>query len=102
MRRRSNFRQRVWLPALAGNEMQGWAPLKEGMVFHGLRHAQETWLIEDDVPHVLRLGRKRKHTDDRYSHVTEAMISRMLAQLQLRWELDGGWSWIMEGKDETW
>ncbi|WP_394617402.1 tyrosine-type recombinase/integrase [Lentzea sp. JNUCC 0626] len=105
LRRRSNFRQRVWLPALAGNEALGWAPLKEGMVFHDLRHTQETWLIEDEVPHVLRLerlGHKRKYTDDRYSHVTAAMIGRMLAQLQLRWELDGGWSWIMEGKDEAW
>ena len=49
-----------------------------------------------------RLGHKRKDVDDGYSHVTEAMIGRMLAQLQLRWELDGGWSWIMEGKDEAW
>lgn len=48
-----------------------------------------------------RLGHKRKEVHDRYSHVTEAMISRMLAQLQLRWELDGGWSWIMEIRDEA-
>jgi len=29
------------------------------------------------------------------------MISRMLEQLQRRWEQDGGWSWIMEGRDEA-
>ncbi|MDX8049944.1 hypothetical protein SK571_11180 [Lentzea sp. BCCO 10_0798] len=49
-----------------------------------------------------RLGHKRRSTDERYSHVTEAMISRMLEQLQRRWEVDGGWSWIMEGPDEAW
>ena len=57
------------------------------MVFHDLRRTQEAWLIEDEVPHVLRLeqvGHERKYTDDRYSHVTEAMIGRMPAQLQLR------------------
>jgi hypothetical protein len=58
-----NFRQRVWLPALAGNEALGWVSLKQGMHFHDLRHTHETWLIEDGVPHVLRLerlGHKRK------------------------------------------
>lgn len=41
----------------------------------------------DDVPRVLRLerpGHKRGSTDERYSHVTAAMISRMLEQLQRR------------------
>ncbi|WP_330274988.1 site-specific integrase [Lentzea sp. NBC_00516] len=105
LQRRANFRARAWLPAVSGNEALGWAPLKEGMVFHDLRHTQETWLIEDDVPRVLRLerlGHRRSSTDDRYSHVTEAMISRMLEQLQRRWEVDGGWSWILEGPDEAW
>lgn len=63
------------------------------MVFHDLRHTQETWLVEDEVPRVLRLerlGHKRSSTDERYSPVPEAMISRMLEQLQRRWEADGG------------
>lgn len=105
LQRRANFRVRAWLPAVSGNEALGWAPLKEGMVFHDLRHTQETWLIEDDVPRVLRLerlGHRRSSTDDRYSHVTEGMISRMLGQLQRRWEVDGGWSWTMEAPDEAW
>ncbi|PWK86378.1 phage integrase family protein [Lentzea atacamensis] len=74
------------------------------MHFHDLRHTHETWLIEDGVPRVLRferLGHKRRDVHDNYSHVTEAMIGRMLEQLQRRWELDGGWSRIMEGMPEA-
>ncbi|PKW19196.1 tyrosine-type recombinase/integrase [Saccharopolyspora spinosa] len=41
LRRRSNFRRRVWLPALAGDEEQGWAPLNQEMHFHDLRHRHE-------------------------------------------------------------
>ncbi|MEU0469157.1 tyrosine-type recombinase/integrase [Amycolatopsis sp. NPDC006131] len=96
LHRRSNFRRRVWLPALAGDEDRGWAPLNQGMHFHDLRHTHETWLIEDGVPRILRLvrlGHKRKDTDDLYSHVTDVMVESMLAALQRRWELDGGWTW---------
>lgn len=96
LHRRSNFRRRVWLPALAGDESRGWAPLNQGMHFHDLRHTHETWLIEDGVPRILRLvrlGHKRKDTDDLYSHVTDVMVESMLAALQRRWELDGGWTW---------
>ncbi|GAA3887172.1 hypothetical protein GCM10022243_59940 [Saccharothrix violaceirubra] len=96
LRRRSNFRQRVWLSALAGDETRGWAPLNREMHFHDLRHTHETWLIEEGVPRVLRLerlGHKRKDVDDDYSHVTDVMIARMLKALQHRWETDGGWRW---------
>ncbi|MET9229134.1 hypothetical protein [Lentzea sp. NPDC003310] len=74
------------------------------MVFHDHQQTQKTSLIEDDVPRVLRLERlrhKRNPTDDRYSHVTESMISRMLGQLQHRQELEGGWSWISEVPDKV-
>jgi hypothetical protein len=41
----------------------------------------------------VRLGHKRKDTDDIYSHVTNRMVQEMLAALQRRWEQDGGWTW---------
>lgn len=78
------------------DESLGWAPLNTGMHFHDLRHTHETWLIEHDVPRILRLermGHKRKDIDDNYSHVTRVMIDRMLEALQQRWEHDGGWRW---------
>ncbi|WP_315661307.1 multidrug DMT transporter permease [Amycolatopsis sp. PS_44_ISF1] len=36
LHRRSNFRRRVWLPALAGNDTRGWTPLNQDMHFHDL------------------------------------------------------------------
>ncbi|MEV5542010.1 tyrosine-type recombinase/integrase [Saccharopolyspora shandongensis] len=96
LHRRSNFRRRVWLPALAGDEERGWTPLNQEMHFHDLRHTHETWLIEDKVPRILRpvrLGHKRKDTGDLYSHVTDVMVEEMLVVLQRRWEQDGGWTW---------
>jgi integrase len=96
LHRRSNFRRRVWLPALAGDEQKGWSPLNEEMHFHDLRHTHETWLIEDHVPRIMRLvrlGHKRKDVDDIYSHITEQMIEETVQALQQRWEQDGGWTW---------
>jgi integrase len=96
LHRRSNFRRRVWLPALAGDEKKGWSPLNEEMHFHDLRHTHETWLIEDHVPRIMRLvrlGHKRKDVDDLYSHITEQMIEDTVQALQQRWEQDGGWTW---------
>jgi integrase len=96
LHRRSNFRRRVWLPALAGDEKKGWSPLNEEMHFHDLRHTHETWLIEDHVPRIMRLvrlGHKRKDVDDLYSHTTDQMIEETLQALQQRWEQDGGWTW---------
>ena len=90
--RRSNFRRRVWLPAQVGDETKG-APLNRELHFHDLRHMHETWLIEDRVPRIMRLGHKRKDVDDIYSHVTEQMIEDTLQALRQRWEQDGGWTW---------
>ena len=57
LHRRSNFRRRFWLPALAGDEQKGWSPLNEELHFHDLRHTHETWLVEDRVPRIVRLAR---------------------------------------------
>ncbi|RJQ87221.1 tyrosine-type recombinase/integrase [Amycolatopsis panacis] len=96
LHRRSNFRRRVWLPALAGDEQKGWSPLNKEMHFHDLRHTHETWLIENHVRRILRLvrlGHKREDVDDLYSHITQQMIEETLQALQQRWEQDGGWTW---------
>jgi integrase len=93
LHRRSNFRRRVWLPTLAGDEKKGWSPLNDKLHFHDLRHTHETRLIEGHAPRLVRLGHKRKDVDDLYSHVTEQMIEDALQALQQRWEQDGGWTW---------
>jgi integrase len=96
LHRRSNFRRRVWLPALAGDETKGWSPLNQEMHFHDLRHTHETWLIEGHVPRIMRLvrlGHKRKDVDDLYSRATDQMVEEALDALQQRWEQDGGWTW---------
>jgi integrase len=102
LHRRSNFRRRVWLPALAGNPELGWGPINPELHFHDLRHTHKTWLVEDGAPRVLRLerlGHKRKDVDDHYSHVTRPMIEDALAALQRRWEQFGGWSWTDDRED---
>jgi integrase len=89
LHRRSNFRRRVWIPALAGNPHRGWQPVQPGMHFHDLRHTHKTWLIEDRVPEVVqhqRLGHRFGGVRGIYSHVTRPMIDDMLAALQTRWE----------------
>ena len=93
LHRRANFRQRFWQPALNGDPDRGWAPVQRDMHFHDLRHTHETWLVEDQIPRVLRLqrlGHKRKDIDDFYSHVTPVMRQRMLGALQERWDRSGG------------
>jgi integrase len=71
--RRANFRQRVWLPAVAGDPKRGWTPIFPGLHFDDLRHTQKIWLIEDAVPDVLqcqRLGRRLHGVGGIYSHST--------------------------------
>jgi integrase len=93
LHRHANFRQRLWQPALAGNPARGLPPIQPEMHFHDLRHTHETWLVEDQVPRVLRLqrlGHKRKDIDDFYAHVTPAIRAKTLTALQQRWEHSGG------------
>ncbi|MFI6026564.1 hypothetical protein [Amycolatopsis magusensis] len=90
--RRSNFRRRAWLPAVEGCRTRSWTPIKPGMHFHDLRHTHKTWLIEDEIPEVLRhvrLGHKFHGIRGIYSHVTRLMIQRLLDLLQARWERTG-------------
>jgi integrase len=96
LRRRSNFRQRVWLPTLAGDDDLEWSPIQPGMHFHDLRHTHKTWLIEDGVPQVVhhqRLGHKLAGASGIYSHVTRPMIETTLVTLQQRWERYSTWAW---------
>jgi integrase len=64
LHRRSNFRRRVWIPALTGRDDAtacGRPPIQPGMHFHDLRHTHKTWLIEDRIPEVVqhqRLGHR--------------------------------------------
>jgi integrase len=87
--RRSNFRRRVWLPAVAGDRPRGWAPIHPALHFHDLRHTHMTWLIEDGVPEVAqakRLGHRLAGVRGIYSHVTPPMIDALRSGLQHRWE----------------
>jgi integrase len=88
--RRSNFRNRVWLPAVEGHTRRGWTPLFPGLHFHDLCHTHKTWLIEVAVPQVAqfkRLGHRLAGVRGIYSHVSQPMIDHLLgAALQRRWE----------------
>jgi integrase len=80
LHRRSNFRRRVWIPALTGADDadgRGRPPIQPGMHFHDLRHTHKTWLIEDRIPEVVqhqRLGHRFGGVMGTYSHVTRPMI----------------------------
>jgi integrase len=64
--RRSTFRRRVWVPALAA------AGLPASLRFHDLRHSYATWLVSDGVPvNVVQrlMGHERASTTlNRYVH----------------------------------
>ena len=65
-----------------------WLPLLPGLTPHGLRHAHNTWMIEDGIPEVLRharLGHRMEGIKAVYSHVTPQMRSRLIAALEQRW-----------------
>jgi len=59
------------------------------MHFHELRHAHKTWLIEDDIPEVAqakRRGHRLSGVRGIYSHVTPAMVQRIVDALEARWQ----------------
>jgi integrase len=79
--RRANFRQRVWLPALARSG------LVERPKFHDLRHCYATWLISDGVPvNVVQavMGHEQASTTlSRYTHVPADSHARVRAVLNV-------------------
>jgi integrase len=88
MLRRSAMSRRVFGPAVNGNPRANLPPVIAGMHFHDLRHTHKTWLIEDDIPEVAqakRLGHRLAGVRGIYSHVTPAMIQRIVDALEHRW-----------------
>jgi integrase len=84
--RRSTMSRRVWRPAVNGSPLHP-GPVLENMHFHDLRHTQQTWLIEDDIPEIVqarRLGHRLPGVRGIYSHVTPVMIARVTNALQAR------------------
>ncbi|PWK80641.1 integrase [Lentzea atacamensis] len=93
--RRSNFARRAMRPAADGNlhitnPLVRVLPVKPGLVFHGLRHSQNTWLIADDIPEVARALRLGHKVSDKirevYDHVAPEIEAKILRCLQKRWE----------------
>jgi integrase len=79
--RRANFRQRVWLPALARSG------LVERPKFHDLRHCYATWLVSEGVPvNVVQavMGHEQASTTlNRYTHVPADTHARVRAALNV-------------------
>jgi integrase len=93
--RRSNFARRAMRPAADGNlhianPLIRVVPVKPGLVFHGLRHSQNTWLIGDGIPEVARALRLGHKVSDKirevYDHVAPEIEAKILLCLQKRWE----------------
>jgi integrase len=81
--RRSNFARRIWRPVCDDGPQ-----ILPGAVFHGLRHLHKSVLMEAGIPRVLqfeRLGHELGGMDGVYGHVTEAMRTRLVDELQRRW-----------------
>jgi integrase len=73
--RRSTFRRRVWVPALAA------AGLPASLRFHDLRDSYATWLVSDGVPvNVVQrlMGHERASTTlNRYVHAPREYDERV-------------------------
>jgi integrase len=93
--RRSNFSRRVMRPAADGNlklinPCVRTQPIREGLVFHGLRHSLNTWLIGDGIPEVGRARRLGHQIPNKvreiYDHMAPEVEAKILAALQQRWQ----------------
>ncbi|GIH29635.1 hypothetical protein Aph01nite_79450 [Acrocarpospora phusangensis] len=81
--RRSNFTRRIWRPTCDDGPT-----ILPGGVFHGLRHLHKSVLMEAEIPRVLQfelLGHELGGIYGVYGHVTEAMRTRLVDELQRRW-----------------
>ncbi|MEU0885538.1 LacI family DNA-binding transcriptional regulator [Lentzea sp. NPDC005914] len=66
-----------------------WLPVAAGLTPHGLRHTHKTLLVELGVARPLqdeRLGHLDGTVQGRYSHVTQTMRDRLMADLTEVWE----------------
>ncbi|USX56399.1 tyrosine-type recombinase/integrase [Lentzea sp. HUAS12] len=95
LHRRSNFSRRVMRPACDGNYGVANPRVRTrticpDLVFHGLRHSHNTWLIGDDIPEVGRARRLGHQIHDKireiYDHVAPEVEAKILIVLQRRWE----------------
>ncbi|QBI56885.1 LacI family DNA-binding transcriptional regulator [Streptomonospora litoralis] len=67
-----------------------WLPVVAGFTAHGLRHSQQTWMDEDEIPEKLK-RQVMGHADEQtvqamYGHVTPDMRERRIRALSARWE----------------
>lgn len=65
-----------------------WMPIAKGMTPHGNRHSHRTLLEELGTPKVLidaRIGHEDSSVQANYTHVTQAMIDRLMADLTEEW-----------------
>ncbi len=73
----------------AGRAEACWVPVAKGLTPHGLRHTYKTAMDELGVPDKLKdmqMGHADGSVGARYSHVTDAMVERLLDGLTGLWE----------------
>ncbi|SEF36299.1 Site-specific recombinase XerD [Amycolatopsis pretoriensis] len=89
---RSSFDRRVLRPAIDGGGKAGVRvyAVRPELTFHGLRHSHKTWLIAGGAPEIAQARRLGHHLPNRvvevYSHVAPEVETRLLADLQRRWQ----------------
>ncbi|GAA2975994.1 tyrosine-type recombinase/integrase [Actinokineospora diospyrosa] len=93
--RRSNFSRRIMRPAADGTlrhprHRLHLPPTEPGLTVHGLRHSHKTWMIADGIPEVAQARRLGHRVPDKiqdiYSHVAPEVETRLLTNLQHRWD----------------
>jgi integrase len=90
--RRSNFRQRVWDPAVngvPGHAEPAWRdPITPGMTFGGLRRSHQAWMEEERIDGFvqnMRMGYATPGVGDRDTRLTPGVIHEVLTVLESRY-----------------